>query len=667
MNRSTRSPRSPSSRADLSLGRGDQVLDPVDLVGVVASACAASRCRAGRATQGGGAIPAAATHRVGRPARPRHASARPTSPSASRTMSRRLLTQHAGTVLGSRWCRRTSGLLAGRLASSRRDARRRGATNVRLRRLWRHRVVTDTISTPRPTETRCAPDLRRPPARRVRAGRRGRDAGGDPRRPDLGGRGPAVAADLPADRRAARRGGPSGSRSTTPSWPTRSASGRWRVILAEGGLTTDWREMRPASGSGSRWRPLGVAVSVAVVAVGAHYLLGLPWELAILLGAICSPTDAAAVFSVLRVVPLPKRLTGALEAESGLNDAPTVVLVGIISTGAARRSRASPRWPASIAFELLAGGLIGRGGRASPAPGSCAGPRCPSSGLYPLAVLCLAFTAYGAAAALHASGFAAIYVAALILGNSELPHRVATRSFAEGVAWLAQIGLFVMLGLLLSPGRIDAATPSSRRSSPASCSRSSPGRCRCWPAASSSRWRWRDLAFISWAGLRGAVPIVLATIPLAEGVDGRRRPLRHRLRDGRRLHPAHRPDPAAGWPGGCGVARRSEPRGLDVEAAPLDRVAADLLQVTIAPTLEDARRRGRGAAAAPGGLGLAGDPRADGAGARASYGPAHGRRPPRRHPAQAARGHRGRGCARCRRTAGSPSGSATRSRHRQRT
>ena len=79
---------------------------------------------------------------------------------------------------------------------------------------------------------------------------------------------------------------------------------------------------------------IGVAVSVTVVAVGAHFLLGLPWELAVLLGAVTSPTDAAAVFSVLRVVPLPRRLTGALEAESGLNDAPTVVLVTLISTGA---------------------------------------------------------------------------------------------------------------------------------------------------------------------------------------------------------------------------------------------------------------------------------------------------------------------------------------------
>ena len=106
------------------------------------------------------------------------------------------------------------------------------------------------------------------------------------------------------------------------------------VILAEGGLTTSWRDVRPSMPLGLSLATVGVAVSVGVVAVGAHYLLGLPWELAVLLGAVTSPTDAAAVFSVLRVVPLPRRLVGALEAESGLNDAPTVVLVTLISTGA---------------------------------------------------------------------------------------------------------------------------------------------------------------------------------------------------------------------------------------------------------------------------------------------------------------------------------------------
>ena len=122
--------------------------------------------------------------------------------------------------------------------------------------------------------------------------------------------------------------------STTRRSPTRSASPRsrssWpRAVSPPRGARSD-----PRWGSGSRWRPSGVAVSIAVVAVGAHYLLGLPWELAVLLGAVTSPTDAAAVFSVLRVVPLPRRIGGALEAESGLNDAPTVVLVTLVSSGA---------------------------------------------------------------------------------------------------------------------------------------------------------------------------------------------------------------------------------------------------------------------------------------------------------------------------------------------
>ncbi|PUA82897.1 potassium/proton antiporter [Nocardioides currus] len=354
--------------------------------------------------------------------------------------------------------------------------------------------------------------------------------------------------------------------------------GALALILAEGGLTTSWREMRPSIRLGVSLATLGVAISVAVVAVGAHYLLGLPWELAILLGAVCSPTDAAAVFSVLRVVPLPKRLTGALEAESGLNDAPTVVLVSVISTGAAAES-GLVNVAGTIVFELVVGATIGV---VAGVGGAWVMRRAalPSSGLYPLAVLCLTFIAYGGAAALHASGFAAVYVAALILGNQELPHRVATRSFAEGLAWLAQIGLFVMLGLLLSPSRITLEivgyavvtglilTVVARPLSVLVSSVVQP-------------MPWRELGFISWAGLRGAVPIVLTTIPLAEGVEGSDRlfdivfvmVVIYTMLTGPTLPLVARL---------LGVARRSEPRGLEVEAAPLERLAADLLQVTIA-------------------------------------------------------------------------------------
>jgi cell volume regulation protein A len=351
------------------------------------------------------------------------------------------------------------------------------------------------------------------------------------------------------------------------------------VILAEGGLTTSWREARPSMKLGLSLATVGVAVSVTVVALAAHFLLGLPWELAVLLGAVTSPTDAAAVFSVLRVVPLPRRLTGPLEAESGLNDAPTVVLVTLISTGAVADNGALGTF-GIIVFELVVGvalGLaVGFGGawimrRAA----------LPSSGLYPLAVLTLTFLAYGAAAAVHSSGFAAVYVCALVLGNSELPHRLATRSFAEGVAWLAQIGLFVMLGLLLSPGRITLSTVGlaivaglvlTFVARPLSV----------LVSAVVQPMPWRELSFLSWAGLRGAVPIVLTTIPLAEGVGGAPRlfdlvfvmVVIYTLLTGPTLPVVARV---------LKVARRSEPRGLEVEAAPLERIAADLLQVTISP------------------------------------------------------------------------------------
>jgi cell volume regulation protein A len=355
--------------------------------------------------------------------------------------------------------------------------------------------------------------------------------------------------------------------------------GALAVILAEGGLTTSWRETRTSIRLGLSLATVGVTVSIAVVAVGAHFLLGMSWELAILLGAVTSPTDAAAVFSVIRVVPLPRRITGALEAESGFNDAPTVVVVTLISSGAA--SEHSPLVRAGIVvFELVAGVLVGL---AAGFGGAWIMRRAalPASGLYPIAVLCLAMLGYGAAAAVHASGFAAVYVAALVLGNTDLPHRAVTRSFSEGLAWLAQIGLFVMLGLLLSPGRIDAQTIAMAVGAgllltvlarPLSVLVSS----------LAQRMGWRDLAFLSWAGLRGAVPIVLSTIPLAEDV--------------------HHADllfdivfvlvvldtlitgPTLPWVAKVlRVARRSEPRDIELEAAPLDRVAADMLQVAISP------------------------------------------------------------------------------------
>jgi cell volume regulation protein A len=205
----------------------------------------------------------------------------------------------------------------------------------------------------------------------------------------------------------------------------------------------------------------------------------------------------------------------------------------------------------------------------------------PSSGLYPLAVLCLALLAYSAAAGEHASGFAAIYVAALVLGNSELPHRIATRSFAEGVAWLAQIGLFVMLGLLLTPSRITwSAVGVAVVGSLVLTFLARP--VSVWVSALVDPLPRNELAFVSWAGLRGAVPIVLATIPFAEDVT-----------DSERLFDVVfvmmvistlLTGPTLPWVARrLNVSRQLEPRSLDLEVAPLERVAADMLQVTISP------------------------------------------------------------------------------------
>lgn len=349
------------------------------------------------------------------------------------------------------------------------------------------------------------------------------------------------------------------------------------IILAEGGLTTHWPEMRPVLRLGLSLATLGVAVSVGVVAVAAHYLFGMSWELAVLLGAVTSPTDAAAVFSVLRRVPLPRRINATLEAESGLNDAPTVVLVTLVSAGG---HHGVLGFLGEVVLELGIGAAVGV---AVGFGGAWLMRRAalPASGLYPLTVVTMTVLAYAAAASAHGSGFAAVYVAALILGNSELPHRAATRSFAEGMAWLAQIGLFVMLGLLASPARITwehvglafaAGLVLTLVARPVSV----------LVAALAQPVPLRELGFLSWAGLRGAVPIVLATIPLSEQVTDATElfdivfvmVVIYTLLTAPTLPMVARV---------LRVARRSEPRDLDVEAAPLERIAADMLMVTISP------------------------------------------------------------------------------------
>jgi len=204
----------------------------------------------------------------------------------------------------------------------------------------------------------------------------------------------------------------------------------------------------------------------------------------------------------------------------------------------------------------------------------------PSSGLYPIAVLGLAVGAYGAAATLHASGFLAVYLASLVLGNQRLPHGVAVRGFAEGLGWIAQIGLFVMLGLLAAPSRLPAQIPPALAIGLVLLLVARP-----LSVFSSVSWFGVPLSeqlFLSWAGLRGAVPVVLATVPVAAGIPGSSRlfDLVFVLVVIFTLIQA----PTLPWVAKqLGLSDGMKAVGLDVESSPLGAQGADVLEAHVGP------------------------------------------------------------------------------------
>jgi len=348
------------------------------------------------------------------------------------------------------------------------------------------------------------------------------------------------------------------------------------VIIAEGGLTARWSTLRPVLGVTLVLSTAGVAVSVAVVGVVAHYLLHVDWRLALIYGAVLSSTDAAAVFSTLRHLRVRHRLAAILEAESGINDAPVVLLVAMLSVTSAA---AGPWWAQGlmIGYELVAGAALGL---AVGIVGAWALRRAalPAAGLYPLAAVGLTVLAFATGNLAHASGFLAVYTAGVVLGNARLPHRYAILGFADGLAWLAQIGLFVLLGLLASPARLAGAILPALVVGLALVLLARP--LSVLVSATPFLMRWRDQAFLSWAGLRGAVPIVLATIPLSEAVPGARvlfdvvfvLVVVFTLVQGTTLPRVAR------------LLRVTDPdqaTELLVESAPLERMRADLLRVEV--------------------------------------------------------------------------------------
>ena len=351
------------------------------------------------------------------------------------------------------------------------------------------------------------------------------------------------------------------------------------LILAEGGLTTRWSGIRKSVAPAAVLSTVGVFVSVGVVAVAARYVLNLDWTVALLIGAILSSTDAAAVFSVLRTVPLPRRLSGMLEAESGFNDAPVVILVVALAAESVPTAEHHPWWYVLLeaGVELVGGTVIGLlvGWAGAWLLRRVAGA---SSALFSIGVVSLVVLAYAIAATVHTSGFIAAYLSALVLGNLGLPHRAAVHSFSSALGSIAQIGLFIMLGLLASPTELPEQIGPALLIGLVLLLVARP--LSVLVSLTPFRIPLRDQAFLSWAGLRGAVPIVLATVPATLGTANAARifNLVFVLVIIFTLVQA----PTLPWVARrLGLAESVRSVDLDVETTPLETMGADVIQVTV--------------------------------------------------------------------------------------
>jgi cell volume regulation protein A len=287
------------------------------------------------------------------------------------------------------------------------------------------------------------------------------------------------------------------------------------AILFEGGLTTDWRDIRPVLRPALLLGTVGVFVTAAVTAVAAHLFFDLSWTESFLLGGIVGSTDAAAVFATLRFTTLRRRLATLLSTESGLNDPMAVALTlgfvawltqpsyGVVDVAVLLVRQLGLGLVIGVALGLVARYLMLR---LPPEFGAFA----------PVASVAAAALSYGVADLVHGSGFLSVYIVALMIGNTPMALRRTIVGFHEGLAFIAQVVLFVVLGLLVFPSQLGPVALASLGVTAVLIFLARP------LAVLLSSWGAgfdrREKLFLSWAGLRGAVPIVLATFALSAGV-----------------------------------------------------------------------------------------------------------------------------------------------------
>jgi potassium/hydrogen antiporter len=287
------------------------------------------------------------------------------------------------------------------------------------------------------------------------------------------------------------------------------------LILFEGGLTAGWSEIRPVLGTAASLATVGTAVTAGIAGLAAKLIFDLSLLEGLLVGSAIAATDSAAIFAVLRRSTLERRLARSLEGESGMNDPVALLLViGLIEwiqvPGFGFPDMVGllvPKLAIGIAVGLALGWLATRALNAI---------RLPTDGIYPVATIAVAGLAYGLAEIAHGSGLLATYLTALALGSAAIPAKRSVVAFHEGLGWVAQIALFILLGLLVFPSALDDVALEGLALSAALILVARPVAASL--ATALAPLNARERLMLSWAGLRGATPIWLATFPVVAGV-----------------------------------------------------------------------------------------------------------------------------------------------------
>jgi cell volume regulation protein A len=290
------------------------------------------------------------------------------------------------------------------------------------------------------------------------------------------------------------------------------------LILFEGGLNSGLVEVRPVLGASISLATVGTAVTAVASGVAATLLFHFSLLEGLLVGAILASTDGAAIFALLRNSTLRRRLARTLEGESGMNDPVAVIFVLACIEALTDPAFGWDDAVVLLASELAIGAVVGvavgwlaiQGFRRA---------QLATPGLYPVASLATAALAYGGADVAHGSGFLAVYLAGLALGSATgVPARQTVAAFHQGLGWVAQLAMFTTLGLLVFPAQLDDVALEGTILALVVLFVARP--LAVLVATVPIRYSFRERLVLDWAGLRGAVPVVLATFPVIEGVEG---------------------------------------------------------------------------------------------------------------------------------------------------